>query len=64
MSKKINPVNGVEIDPMFDGHIEKPLSMMTPKEKLQYLWMQMEFKWKIRNRVFIEKKESDPAETN
>jgi hypothetical protein len=51
MKKKINPVNGLEIDYMFDGHIEKPLSKMTPEEKLNYLWMQIEFKWAIRNAV-------------
>lgn len=55
MNKKINPVNGMEIDPMFDGHIEKPLSKMTPKEKLDYIWLQMMFKWKIRNRKFLGK---------
>lgn len=26
-----------KIDPDFDGHIEKPLKEMTPKEKLNYL---------------------------
>lgn len=51
MNKKINPVNGVEIDPMFDGHIEKPLSEMTPKEKLDYLWLQTVFKWKVKTKV-------------
>jgi hypothetical protein len=51
MNKKINPVNGVEIDPMFDGHIEKPLSQMTPKEKLDYLWLQTVFKWKVKTKV-------------
>ncbi|HMQ67597.1 MAG TPA: hypothetical protein PKA90_00820 [Ignavibacteria bacterium] len=51
MNKKINPVNGIEIDPMFDGHIEKPLSKMTPKEKLDYLWLQMMFKWTVENKV-------------
>ncbi len=51
MNKKINPVNGVEIDPMFDGHIEKPLSKMTPKEKLDYLWLQIVFKWKVSTKV-------------
>ncbi|MDQ3022481.1 MAG: hypothetical protein M3R36_18225 [Bacteroidota bacterium] len=49
--KKINPVTGKKIDPMFDGHLEKPLSKMSPKEKLDYLWMQMMFKWQIRNRI-------------
>lgn len=51
MSKPINPVTGKEIDPMFDGHLEKPLSSMTPREKIDYLWLQMMFKWKIRNRA-------------
>lgn len=51
MNKKINPVNGVEIDPLFDGHIEKPLSEMTPKEKLDYLWLQTVFNWKVRTKV-------------
>jgi len=55
MNKKINPVNGKEIDHMFDGHPEKPLSKMTPKEKLDYLWLQMVFKWQIRNRIVVEK---------
>ena len=51
MNKKINPVNVVEIDPMLDGHIEKPLSEMTPKEKLDYLWLQIVFKWKVSTKV-------------
>lgn len=51
MSKPINPVTGKEIDPMFDGHLEKPLSSMTPREKIDYIWLQMMFKWKVRNRV-------------
>ncbi len=36
-AKKINPFNGKEIDEMFDGHLEKPLSKMTPREKVDYL---------------------------
>ncbi len=43
-------------DPLFDGHIENPLSGMTPKEKLQYLWLQMEFKYSIRNRTYKKRK--------
>lgn len=58
MTKKINPVTKKEIDPMFDGHLEKPLSKMTPKEKLEYLWMMTEFKWQIRNRVIVRNKEN------
>jgi len=53
--KKTNPVSGKEIDPLFDGHLEKPLSKMTPKEKLDYLWLQIMFKWQIRNRVKVDK---------
>ncbi len=44
---------------MFDGHIEKPLSKMTPREKIYYLWLQMEFKYKIRNRKFLGKIKKD-----
>jgi hypothetical protein len=44
-----------EIDPLFDGHLEKPLSKMTPREKIHYLWLQMEFKYKIRNRKIIKR---------
>ncbi len=51
MNKPINPVTGKEIDPAFDGHLEKPMSSMTPREKIDYLWLQMMFKWKIGNRV-------------
>jgi len=40
-------------DPMFDGHLERPLSKMTHKEKLDYLWLQMNFKYKIENRKII-----------
>jgi hypothetical protein len=56
--KKINPVTGKEIDPMFDGHLEKPLSKMSPKEKLDYLWLQMMFKWQIRDRKKVDKSEN------
>lgn len=51
MNKKINPVNGAEIDPMFDGHIEKPSEMDAEKEKLDYLWLQTVFKWKVNTKV-------------
>ena len=43
---------------MFDGHIEKPLSKVSPKEKIDYLRMQMMFKWQIRNRRIIPKEEN------
>jgi hypothetical protein len=44
-----------KIDPMFDGHLEKPMSKMTPREKIYYLWLQMEFMHKIKNRKVIKK---------
>jgi len=46
-----------KIDPLFDGHLEKTLYKMTPKEKLNYLWLQMEFKFAIRNRKIIYNKD-------
>jgi len=64
MHKKINPVNGVEIDPLFDGHIEKPLSQMTPKEKLDYLWLQTVFNWKVRTKVKRVKEEKENSNQN
>lgn len=64
MSKPINPVTGKEIDPMFDGHLEKPLSSMTPREKIDYLWLQMIFKWKIRHRTNLSERDTkDSSET-
>jgi hypothetical protein len=45
--KRINPVTGKEIDPMFDGHLEKRIKDMTPEEKLKYLWEMMQFKYQI-----------------
>ena len=35
-------------DKMFDGQIEKPLSKMTTREKLDLLWIQMESKLNTR----------------
>jgi hypothetical protein len=46
----------IKTDPLYDGHIEKPLSKMTPREKIHYIWLQMEFMYKIRNRKTIIKK--------
>lgn len=64
MSKPINPVTGKEIDPMFDGHLEKPLSSMTPREKIDYQWLQMIFKWKIRHRTNLSERDTkDSSET-
>lgn len=52
MKKKSNK----NTDPMFDGHLEKPLGKMTPRQKIHYLWLQMEFMYKIRNRKKITKR--------
>jgi len=49
------------VDPLFDGHLEKPLSKMTPREKLDYLWLQMEFHYTIRNRKKIIKNANSHA---
>jgi hypothetical protein len=48
-----------KIDPMFDGHLEKPLSNMSPRDKIYLLWLQMKFKYDIRNRKFIDKNTSN-----
>ncbi len=48
-----------KIDPMFDGHLEKPLSSMSPRDKIYLLWLQMEFKYEIRKRKFIDKSTSN-----
>ena len=47
--------NKNKVDPMFDGHPEKPLSKMSPREKIHYLWLQMEFKYLMKNRQIIKK---------
>lgn len=54
MKKKNQKIN--KIDPLFDGHLENPLSKMTQKEKLHYIWLQMVFKYQIRNRKIIKKR--------
>jgi len=33
------------IDPMFDGHLEKPIEKMSTKEKLEYLSLLIEMKY-------------------
>jgi len=47
--------NGKPVHPDFDGHIEKPISKMTLEEKLDYLWMAMEFHYSLRNIVKLGK---------
>jgi hypothetical protein len=42
--------------PDFDGHLEKPLSKMTPKEKLHYIWLQILFKHNVSRMEIISKK--------
>jgi hypothetical protein len=45
--------NGKPIHPDFDGHLEKSVSGMTPSEKLDYLWMAMEFNYFVKTEVKI-----------
>jgi len=56
MKKKNQKIGKPKIDPMFDGHPEKSFSEMTPKERLHYVWLQMLFKYRIRNRKIIKNK--------
>jgi hypothetical protein len=51
--------NGKDIDPKFDGHPEKSFKEMTPREKIYYLWLQMEFRYAIRNRKIIPNKKKE-----
>lgn len=39
-------------DTLFDGHLEKPISKMNAEEKINYLWLQMEFKYHIEKSKF------------
>ena len=43
--KKVQP------DPLFDGHLEKDVTKMNPKEKLLYLSMQIQLKRFIETKV-------------
>ena len=52
--KRINK-DGKPVHPDFDGHLEKPIMKMTVEEKLDYLWMAMEFHYSIRNAVNLGK---------
>lgn len=56
--KRINPVTGKEVDPMFEGHLEKRIRDMTPKEKLIYLWDMMQFKYEIGRSIRIKENDS------
>jgi len=42
-------------DPMFDGHLEKPVSKMSLRGRIYYIWLCMKFKYDIRNRVIVKK---------
>ncbi len=37
--KKVNKNKGKITDPVFDGHLEKNISQMTPTERMDYLLM-------------------------
>lgn len=49
--------NNKTVHPDFDGHLEKPLKEMTPKEKLLYLSLQIELRHQVRTRVKKVKKQ-------
>ena len=46
---KKNNNNKIHFD--FDGHLEKPMSEMTPKEKLMYLSMQIKLRHEMKKRI-------------
>lgn len=41
----------IKADPLFDGHLEKDVTKMSPEEKLLYLSRQIRFKHFIDNKV-------------
>lgn len=61
MARRISNGKIVEIDPMFDGHLEKRVKDMTPKEKLDWLWMQMVFKFQAKQVEFLPKRDKDKS---
>lgn len=34
-----------EVDPMFDGHLERPLLALTVSERLDWIWEAMQLLW-------------------
>ena len=48
---KPKPEKQKQVDPLFDGHLEKDIRLMTPKEKLSYLSMQIQLKRFIEAKV-------------
>jgi len=53
-------MNNKPIDKDFDGHLEKPLKEMTPKEKLEYIWEQILLRDEIRKNI----KKINPPDKN
>ena len=51
MSDEINN----NIDPMFDGHPEKPILEMTPSERMDYLLMLIEFRNIAKSAIIVKK---------
>lgn len=45
------------IDPIFDGHPEKNLAVMSYEERLDYLWELIEFSHIVKNRKVLPKTE-------
>ncbi|MGE5342324.1 MAG: hypothetical protein ACM3SY_12680 [Candidatus Omnitrophota bacterium] len=48
---EIKPKKERKTDPLFDGHLEKEISQMTPKEKLLYLSRQIQLKRFVETKV-------------
>lgn len=46
-----NNKKSTETDPLFDGHLEKDVTKMSPKEKLLYLSLQIQFRHFIKTKV-------------
>jgi hypothetical protein len=48
MGKRINPVIKKEVHTDFDGHLEKPMKKMNPRERIYYIWLQMLFRYNVK----------------
>ncbi|MCX6162306.1 MAG: hypothetical protein NTV87_13360 [Ignavibacteriae bacterium] len=48
MGKKINPVVKRDVHTDFDGHLEKPIKKMNPRERIYYIWLQMLFRHNVK----------------
>ncbi len=52
-----------EVDPLFDGHLERPLLAMTVRERLDWIWEAMQLLHlgeEARRKARLEAVEEDP----